>query len=102
MKRSVPVMMVAGLIALGAATTASAEIKIGVVNTQRLMNDAPQAKAAIDLIRTEFAPKEREMQTLGTALKARDESELYLLLADEIENPNDRKAFVRRGLSTNK
>ena len=35
-----------------------------------------------------------------TALKARDESELYLLLADEIENPNDRKAFVRRGLST--
>ena len=36
------------------------------------------------------------------ALKARDESELYLLLADEIENPNDRKAFVRRGLSPHK
>jgi serine/threonine protein kinase len=37
-----------------------------------------------------------------TALRARDESELYLLLADEIENPNDRKAFVRRGLSPHK
>jgi serine/threonine protein kinase len=37
-----------------------------------------------------------------TAMKARDESELYLLLADEIENPADRKAFVRRSLSTNK
>jgi hypothetical protein len=35
-------------------------------------------------------------------MKARDESELYLLLADEIENPADRKAFVRRSLSANK
>ena len=33
------------------------------------------------------------------AVKARGEQELYLLLADEIENPADRKAFVRRGLS---
>jgi serine/threonine-protein kinase len=34
------------------------------------------------------------------AVKARDESELYLLIADEIENPAERKAFIRRGLST--
>ena len=34
------------------------------------------------------------------AAKARDESELYLLLADEIENPAERKAFSRRGIST--
>jgi serine/threonine protein kinase len=33
------------------------------------------------------------------ALKARDESELYLLLADEIENRAERKAFVRRAIS---
>jgi serine/threonine protein kinase len=36
------------------------------------------------------------------AMKARDESELYLLLADEIENPAERKAFVRRAISTGK
>jgi serine/threonine protein kinase len=62
----------------------------------------------------EFAPKvmeraERELaQYLGpvspvvvrrAAAKARDESELYLLIADEIENPADRKAFIRRAIS---
>ena len=36
------------------------------------------------------------------AMKARGEQELYLLLADEIENPADRKAFVRHGLTTHK
>ncbi len=34
------------------------------------------------------------------AMKARDESELYLLLADEIESPADKKAFVRRAISS--
>jgi hypothetical protein len=33
------------------------------------------------------------------ALKARDESELYLLVADEIENPAEKKAFIRRAIS---
>ena len=62
----------------------------------------------------EFPPKlleraERELaQYLGAvsrvvvrraALKARDESELYLLIADEIENPTERKAFIRRAIS---
>jgi serine/threonine protein kinase len=30
------------------------------------------------------------------AMKARDDGELYLLLAEEIENKDDRKAFIRR------
>jgi serine/threonine protein kinase len=34
------------------------------------------------------------------AVKARDESELYLLLADDIENPAERKTFIRRAIST--
>ena len=33
------------------------------------------------------------------AMKARDESELYLMLADEIENKEDRKAFTRKAVS---
>ena len=33
------------------------------------------------------------------ALKARDEAELYLLLADEIEDKEDRKAFARKAVS---
>jgi eukaryotic-like serine/threonine-protein kinase len=34
------------------------------------------------------------------AAKARDESELYLLLADDIEDLAERKAFIRRAIST--
>jgi serine/threonine protein kinase len=33
------------------------------------------------------------------AVKARDEGELYLLLADEIEDKNEKKAFTRKALS---
>jgi serine/threonine protein kinase len=33
------------------------------------------------------------------AMKARDEAELYLLLSEEIEDKNDRKAFVRQAAS---
>jgi hypothetical protein len=33
------------------------------------------------------------------AMKARDESELYLLLADEIEDKEEKKAFLRRAVS---
>jgi len=33
------------------------------------------------------------------APKARDEAELYLLLADEIEDKDEKKAFVRQAVS---
>ena len=73
MKRSIPFMLSTAALGLFAASTATAEIKIGVVNTARLMAEAPQAKLAIDGIRTEFAPREREIQTTAAALKARED-----------------------------
>src|SRR5262249_51637479 len=33
---------------------------------------------------------------------ARDEAELYLLIADEIKDPAERKAFVRKAVSTSR
>jgi serine/threonine-protein kinase len=33
------------------------------------------------------------------AAKARDESELYLLISDEIKDPAERKSFIRRAIS---
>lgn len=73
MKRSVTVLLSTCALALGVASTASAEAKIGVVNTQRLLNEAPQAKAAADLLRNEFAPREKDLQTTQVALKARED-----------------------------
>jgi outer membrane protein len=72
-KRSVSVLLSTAIVALCVASTAGAEAKIGVVNTNRLMAEAPQAKIAIEAIRAEFAPKEKEIQTIGLTLKAREE-----------------------------
>jgi len=35
----------------------------------------------------------------GASAKARDEAELYLLLADQIEDKEQKKAFVRKAMS---
>jgi len=36
------------------------------------------------------------------AAKARDEAELYLLIADEIKDPAERKAFIRKAVSVSR
>jgi outer membrane protein len=60
-------------IALVAMAPAGAESKIGVVDYGRLMEASPQAKAALDAIRAEFAPKQRDMQSMQVALKAKED-----------------------------
>ena len=56
-----------------ASQSASAEIKIGYVNFQKLLEDAPQTKAAMTSLENEFAPRRRELLTMQNDLKARDE-----------------------------
>jgi outer membrane protein len=58
--------------ALGSAT-AGAEAKIGVVNFQKLIEDAPQTKATMKALEAEFEPRRREMVALQTDLKTRDD-----------------------------
>jgi outer membrane protein len=53
--------------------TASAEIKIGVVNFQKLLEDAPQSKTAMQALENEFAPRRRELLTMQNDMKTRDE-----------------------------
>ena len=52
---------------------ACAEIKIGVVNFQKLLEEAPQSKAAMQTLEGEFAPRRRELLTMQNDMKARDE-----------------------------
>jgi len=65
---------VTGLL-MGALATgpAQAEIKIGVVNAARLLQDSPQAKAVQEALRNEFAPKQRELAAQQAALKAKQD-----------------------------
>jgi outer membrane protein len=53
--------------------TASAEMKVGVVSFQKLLQEAPQTKTAIQSLKTEFGPREREITTMQADLKAKEE-----------------------------
>lgn len=60
-------------IALAAAPSAWADIKIGYVDYGRLGEESPQAKAALEAIRNEFNPRQRELQNQQQALKAKQD-----------------------------
>jgi Skp family chaperone for outer membrane proteins len=69
--RSIPFLAL--LCAASGRRPASAEIKIGVVNFQKLLEEAPQTKTAMQALENEFAPRRRELLTMQNDLKARDE-----------------------------
>jgi outer membrane protein len=58
--------MMAGLLAVAAVYSGSvqAEMKIGFVDTAKLMEAAPQVKAANSKIEAEFGPREKELVAL--------------------------------------
>jgi outer membrane protein len=52
-----------------ASTTQAADLKIGYVNYQKLLEESPQAKSAAGVLETEFGPKQRELVNLQKSLK---------------------------------
>jgi outer membrane protein len=52
---------------------ASAEIKVGYVDFQKLMTEAPQVKNAMQALQNEFGPRQRELVAMQNDLKSRDE-----------------------------
>jgi outer membrane protein len=70
--RGIAILLI-GFCALLGSPTAGADTKIGVVNFQKLIEDAPQTKATMKLLENEFEPRRREMLAMQTDLKARDE-----------------------------
>ncbi len=75
MSRRCCAVVIAGMLSLVAvAAPAWADLRIAVVNYTRLMQESPQAKAAQDALRGEFAGKQKDLQTQQAALKAKEES----------------------------
>jgi outer membrane protein len=56
---------------LGAAQ--AQQIKIGFVNVPRLLEEAPQAKSAMQALQDEFAPRQRDIVAQQRDLKAKEE-----------------------------
>lgn len=55
------------------AMPAAAEIKVGVINYARLLEESPQAKQVRDNLQAEFGPRLQQLVTQENALKAKSE-----------------------------
>ena len=60
--------------ALAAAPARAAGLRIAVVNYAQLIQESPQAKAAVATLRAEFAPKQRSLQAEANQLKLREDN----------------------------
>jgi len=102
-------MILLAALAMGAAipTVAAAQaadgLKIGVVNVGRLLQESPQIVDARQRIQDEFAPRQREIVAMQTALEAKAaevQKNVEVMGAEERENAqrdlrNDERALVR-------
>jgi outer membrane protein len=70
--RSIPLVAL-GLCGFFMAQQASAEIKIGYVNFQQLVEESPQIKATMQGLQNEFGSRQRELVAMQNDLKARSE-----------------------------
>jgi outer membrane protein len=57
--------------ALGLAMPAVAQTKIGVVDYNRLLAEAPQAKSAASTLETEFGPRQKQLEAQRKELEAK-------------------------------
>jgi len=82
----------------------SAELKVGVVIVPRLLQESPQARAAMGALQDEFAPRQRELVALDNELKekqAKFQRDVEVMSEEERRNAerdlqNDVRAFQRR------
>jgi outer membrane protein len=88
-------VVLSGVVALAAvAAPAWADLKIGVVNYSKLMQESPQAKAAQDALRGEFAGKQKDLQTQQQSLKSKEDS----LQRDSATMTADQRTAAERDL----
>jgi outer membrane protein len=88
-------VVISGILSLAAAAAApAADLRIAVVNYSRLMQESPQAKAAQEALRGEFAGKQKELQSQQAALKAKED----LLQKDGATMTVDQRSKLEREL----
>jgi outer membrane protein len=73
MRAKIGLAMVVLVGTLVASPAAWAELKIGVVDYGKLVEESPQAKSALETIRTEFTPRQRDLQNQQASLKSKEE-----------------------------
>lgn len=86
-----PLLAVACMLAAGSV---SAEVKIGFVNSQRILNDAPHAAKAKKKIEKEFEKRDQELQKLAKQFQTAQENlEKNSVTMSESERRNKDREF---------
>jgi outer membrane protein len=68
-----PIVFAVAAVAALMAVPAYAELKVGVLDYGRLMDESPQGKVLLESLRNEAAAKQRELQTLAASLQTKRE-----------------------------
>jgi len=80
---------------LAMAPVANAEVKIAFVNSQRILNDAPQAARAKKKIEKEFEKRDQELQKMARQLQAmQDNLEKNAVTMSESDRRNKEREFT--------
>lgn len=94
------IVFVAALAAVSLMTVGAvqAEVKIGYINTQRVLSDAPQAARAKKKIEKEFEKRNLELQKMAKQLQSLQESmEKNAVTLPEAERRNKEREFTDLG-----
>ena len=67
---SLPSLLAAGALGLGMAAASAQELKIGYVNSEKVLRESNAAKAAQSKLEAEFSKREKELQEVASRLKA--------------------------------
>lgn len=87
--------LMAGLLAMAPV---HAELKVGFINTQRVLSDAPQAAKAKKKIEKEFEKRQLELQKLAKQLQTlQDSLEKNAVTMSEVERRNKEREFSDLG-----
>lgn len=98
MYKKLVVALFAGWFAAG-AVAADAEVKVGVVNAQRVINESPQAAKAKKKLEKEFEKRDQDLQKMAKQLQSlQDNLEKNSLTMSE----SDRRAKEREFNETNR
>lgn len=65
--------LIASALAVVTVTGLAQDLKIGVVNTERILRDSTPAKAAQQKLENEFAKRQKEIEDIAQRLKAQSE-----------------------------
>lgn len=66
-------ILFSALLLFGLSVVEAAELKIGVVNTARVLQEAPQARSSSKNLEKEFAPRERKLLDSQKKIKEKEE-----------------------------